>query len=156
MGSSGTGALQGHLPPLSTSCSCPVVWLSPARPLPQGPGVKLGSRSRWLLCPAQNYPVFDLSTADPGGKGRLSTPLASREQADAAQHARCPPAAHRLLLTAVLVPREGWSHFFFSSCPFLPAQCLLLLAFLLILASPGRFVHTQSLNILKKSPSSAP
>ncbi|KAM6081139.1 fibrinogen-like protein 1-like protein [Chlamydotis macqueenii] len=52
------------------------------------------------------------------------------------------------------VSREGGSHFIFSpSFPFLAAQCLLLLACMLVLAAPGHSMRVQTLNIFKKSPS---
>ncbi|XP_059685465.1 fibrinogen-like protein 1-like protein [Gavia stellata] len=51
---------------------------------------------------------------------------------------------------------EGGSHFIFSpSFPFLAAQCLLLLACVLVLAAPGHSMYIQTLNIFKKSPSNA-
>lgn len=151
-----TDGEQWHWPPLGTLHLSEHQLLIPCLLAHPSQAPAPGTRSTRVLSSAQNYPMFDLSTAEPGQKARLSglaSFAACREQPAAAQHARCPPAPRRLLLTAVLEPWKGQSHFFFSSCPFLPAQCLLLLASLLILAAPGHSVHTQTLNTFKKSPS---
>lgn len=63
--------------PSNTSSLCPSFWLTPASPLLQQPGMKLGSVSCRVLCSTQSYHlVHDFSGPGSGEKARLSTPRA--------------------------------------------------------------------------------